>query len=199
MTLSVLIMIVAGYLVGSLNMAIITCKLFGLPSPCEKGSGNPGATNVLRLGGKSAAAVTLAGDVLKGFLPVIIAGTCNFTPATISVVGIAAVLGHILPVFHGFQGGKGVATLIGVMFGFSWIVGIVFAGVWLVTAAIFRYSSLASLVATAVSPVTVFICFSVQPAVFFVMLALLVIFRHHENIHRLVNGMESRIGEKSRH
>jgi glycerol-3-phosphate acyltransferase PlsY len=193
-----IIMIIIGYLAGSINSAIIICKILNLPSPRTIGSGNPGATNVMRLGGKKPAIATLFGDALKGFMPVLIAYLLNLDPVIVALVALAATLGHIFPIFFGFKGGKGVATLIGVMFGFYWIIGLFFLGIWLLVAFITKYSSLSSILATLIIPVVIYFFFGTYPTIVFVVLALIVIVRHHENIQRLVKGAESKIGQKAK-
>lgn len=193
-----IVMIIIGYLSGSINSAIITCALLRLPSPRSIGSGNPGATNVLRLGGKKAAIITLLGDALKGFVPVLIAYVLDLAPVYVAFVALAAILGHIFPVFFGFKGGKGVATLIGIMFGFSWIIGLFFIGIWLIVAFATRYSSLASILATVFTPVVVYCFFGGYSASVFCITAFIVVLRHHENIQRLIKGCESKIGQKTK-
>ena len=136
-----IILIIIAYLIGSLSSAIIVCKLMGLPDPRGEGSGNPGATNVLRFGGKKAAAITLLGDTLKGLLPVLLAKYLDITILGIALVGLAAFLGHLYPIFFEFKGGKGVATMLGVLFGFSWWIGLATAGTWLFVAKILKISS----------------------------------------------------------
>ncbi len=168
----------------------------GLPSPRSIGSGNPGATNVLRLGGKKAAAITLLGDALKGLIPVLIAHALHLSATEIGYIALLAVIGHIFPVFFGFKGGKGVATLIGVILGFYWLIGIIFLATWLICALITKYSSLSALIATIVSAACVIFIFSFNTALPFIIIAIIVILRHHENIKRLINGSESKIGQK---
>ena len=189
-------MLILAYLLGSINSAIITCKLLQLPSPRSIGSGNPGATNVLRLGGKKAAAFTLIGDALKGFVPALLAHFLGLSQIGIAYIALAAVIGHIAPLFFGFKGGKGVATLIGVMFGFYWLIGIIFVITWLLCALITRYSSLSALLATVLSSISIILIINFSTAVPFLMMAIIVIFRHHENIKRLCCGQESKIGQK---
>jgi len=133
-------LVIFAYLAGSLSSAIIMCKLFSLPDPRSQGSGNPGATNVLRFGGKKIAILVLTGDVLKGLIPVLIASTVGLTATGIALVGVSAFLGHLYPVFFKFQGGKGVATALGVLLGISWLLGVAIIVTWLVTAVIFRLS-----------------------------------------------------------
>lgn len=198
METTAIIMIIIGYLAGSVNSAIITCKLLGLPSPRTVGSGNPGATNVLRLGGKKAAIITLTGDALKGLVPVLIAYLLNLSPVYVACVALAAIIGHIFPIFFGFKGGKGVATLIGVMFGFSWYIGLIFLGIWLLVAYTTKYSSLSSILATALIPIAVYFFYGTSPTIIFGIIAIIVVLRHHENIQRLIKGTESKIGQKTK-
>lgn len=188
------------YLFGSISGAVIVSKLFGLSDPREVGSGNPGATNVLRSGNKFAAVLTLVGDVLKGVIPVALAQYYGMSVGVVACVAIAAFMGHLFPVFFGFRGGKGVATAIGVFATLSWKLLATFAVVWLLTALISRYSSLASLVAAAVTGLTSFAVFN-QPhqlqligAVVWILAFLFQ--RHRENIERLKSGNESKIGNK---
>jgi glycerol-3-phosphate acyltransferase PlsY len=187
--------IFAAYLVGSLSSAIIVCKLMSLPDPRGEGSGNPGATNVLRFGGKKAAAITLAGDVLKGFIPVFVVRYLGMDMQTVALVGIAAFLGHLYPVFFQFKGGKGVATMLGVMLGFSWWVGLATAGTWLFMAKIVKISSLSALVATLLAPVYVWLWYF-SPATLGVTIIMTVIlfWRHRSNIQNLLSGKEDKIG-----
>ena len=198
MQIAAIVMIIIGYLAGSINSAIITCKLLGLPSPRSVGSGNPGATNVLRLGGKQAAIITLIGDALKGLVPVLIAYLLNLAPVYVALVAMSAILGHIFPIFFSFKGGKGVATLIGVMFGFSWIIGLFFLGIWLFTAFTTKYSSLSSILATVLIPVVVYFFYGTNSTIVFAIVAVIVVLRHHQNIQRLIKGTESKIGQKTK-
>ncbi|NDE33881.1 MAG: glycerol-3-phosphate 1-O-acyltransferase PlsY [Gammaproteobacteria bacterium] len=187
------------YLMGSLSTAVIVSKLFGLPDPRQEGSKNPGATNVLRLGGKKAAAITLIGDALKGLIPVLIARHFELPVEILAAVGLAAFLGHLFPVFFGFRGGKGVATALGVLSGFSIWVGLAVLATWLLMAFLFRISSLAALLAAALSPLYLWlILHSGVLAGAALAMALLLISRHRGNIERLLKGEESRIGSKKR-
>ena len=188
--------IFASYLIGSLSSAIIVCKLMSLPDPRGEGSGNPGATNVLRFGGKKAAAITLAGDMLKGLIPVLVVKYMGMDMQTIALVGIAAFLGHLYPVFFQFKGGKGVATMLGVMLGFSWWVGLATAGTWLFMAKIIKISSLSALVATLLAPVYVWLWYF-SPATLGVTIIMTVIlfWRHRSNIQNLISGKEDKIGK----
>jgi len=185
------------YLLGSLSTAVIVSRVLGLPDPREQGSKNPGATNVLRLGGKKAAVITLVGDAMKGLIPVVIAQYLAVTPDMLAAVGLAAFLGHLYPVFFGFKGGKGVATALGVLTGFSGWVGLSVLATWLLMAWLFRISSLAALTAAALAPV--FVWFLVHSAVLTaaaLTMTFLLISRHRGNIERLLQGEESRSGEK---
>ena len=177
-------------------------KLFGLDDPREVGSGNPGATNVLRSGNKFAAGLTLLGDVLKGLLPILLAKAIGVSSSVLACVAIGAFMGHLYPLFFGFKGGKGVATAIGVFMALSWKLFLTFGLVWIATAAIFRYSSLASLLASAVAGVAAFAIFNdpselqIIGGVFWIVA--FTFQRHRENIDRLKQGTESKIGEKKK-
>ena len=187
--------IFASYLIGSLSSAIIVCKIMGLPDPRGEGSGNPGATNVLRFGGKKAAAITLFGDMVKGLIPVLFVKYFDANAITISLVGLAAFLGHLYPAFFQFKGGKGVATMLGVMFGFSWWIGLATAGTWLFMAKIVKISSLSALVATAVTPVYVWLWFNNMAAIGVTIIMTVILFwRHRSNIQNLIKGTEDSIG-----
>lgn len=187
------------YLVGSISSAILVCKLMRLPDPRSHGSGNPGATNVLRVGGKKAAAITLFGDMLKGLLPVLVAKLLHVSDLALAVIGFAAFIGHLFPVFFAFRGGKGVATMLGVMFGFHWAVGLATALTWLVVAKVFKISSLSALVATALAPFYVLLIMgSNKPLIIATAVMTLILFwRHRSNIQNLLSGKEGRIGKSS--
>jgi glycerol-3-phosphate acyltransferase PlsY len=197
---------VAAYLVGSLAFAVIVSRVMGLSDPRTFGSKNPGATNVLRSGSKAAAIVTLLLDALKGFVPVLLVKLFGkpygLEDGTLALVGVAAFLGHLYPVFFRFQGGKGVATFIGVVFGIHWILGIATGLSWLIIAFFFRYSSLASLVAAVFAPVYYLLLdrvawYAEKPvALALAVMAGLLWWRHRENIKRLLEGKESRLGAK---
>jgi glycerol-3-phosphate acyltransferase PlsY len=195
MLVTVLLSVIA-YLIGSISSAIIVCRLSGLPDPRSQGSKNPGATNVLRLGGKRLAAITLLGDALKGFIPVMITMNINASPATVAPVMLAAFLGHLYPLFFGFKGGKGVATAIGTLFGLSWVAGLLWVVTWLVMAFLFRLSSLAALTAAILAPIYVTLSINIFYAIPVAMMSFLLIWRHRENIHRIVQGTEPKIGQK---
>ncbi len=188
-------LIIAAYLIGSLSSAIIVCKLMGLPDPRGEGSGNPGATNVLRFGGKKAAAITLTGDMIKGLIPVLIAKYMGISVVGIVFVGFAAFIGHLYPIFFHFKGGKGVATMLGVMFGFSWWVGLATVGPWVFMAKIVKISSLSALVATALAPAYVWYWFNDVTAISITALMTIILFwRHRSNIQDLLSGKEGKIG-----
>ncbi len=193
---------IMGYLFGSISSAVIISKLFRLDDPRKVGSGNPGATNVLRSGNKVAAALTLLGDVLKGVLPVVLAKHVGVSNGVLACVAIGAFMGHLYPIFFGFKGGKGVATAIGVYIALSWQLIVTFGLVWLAVAAITRYSSLAALIASAVTGLAAFAIFN-QPAqlqliggVFWIVA--FTFQRHRENIDRLKQGAEPKIGQKKK-
>ena len=193
--------IIAAYLIGSLSFAVIISRYYGMEDPRTYGSGNPGATNVLRSGKKKAAALTLLGDALKGLVAVILArclqDRLGLSDDTIAMVAVAALVGHMWPVFFGFKGGKGVATALGVLLGLSWPVALICALIWLVMAFGFKVSSLAALTATVISPV---IAYFLMPHGSLVtatlIIALLVLYRHKSNIQNLLSGKESKIGDK---
>ncbi|WP_280190163.1 glycerol-3-phosphate 1-O-acyltransferase PlsY [Delftia sp. PS-11] len=199
---------VAAYLIGSLSFAVIVSRAMGLSDPRTYGSGNPGATNVLRSGSKAAAAVTLLLDAAKGWLPVALVQwfgeSLGLGAATLAAVALAAFLGHLYPVFFRFKGGKGVATALGVLLGISGWLGLAVALSWLAMAVIFRYSSLAALVAAALAPVYYLLCsglaWDAQAPVTaaIVVMAALLVWRHSENIQRLMAGKESKIGQKKK-
>ena len=188
------LLIPGGYLFGSISAAIIVCKLMSLPDPRTQGSRNPGATNVARIGGKKAAALTLAGDMLKGLIPVLLAHALDAGAVILAGTALAAFLGHLYPVFFGFQGGKGVATALGVSFGLHWPAGLTIAGIWLLMALVFRYSSLSALTAFALAP-AVFYWLMPEPPVVIAMLSLAVMlcWRHRTNIADLLAGREGKI------
>jgi glycerol-3-phosphate acyltransferase PlsY len=187
------------YCLGSLSSAVIVSRLAGLPDPREEGSKNPGATNVLRLGGKKAAAITLLGDALKGLLPVLLAQAAGAPPLILGAVGLAAFLGHLFPAFFGFKGGKGVATALGVLSGLAWPVGLAVLATWIAVAYLSKFSSLAALVAAALAPLHVWLWAGHSPALtgFAAVMAALLFYRHRGNIERLLKGQESRIGQKA--
>ncbi|WP_424947284.1 glycerol-3-phosphate 1-O-acyltransferase PlsY [Candidatus Spongiihabitans sp.] len=183
------------YCFGSISSAIIVCRIMRLPDPRTSGSNNPGATNVLRIGGKKAAAITLIGDLLKGLAPMLIAKMLTDNATVIALVGAAAFMGHLYPVFFSGKGGKGVATATGVFIGLSWPLTLVLLAIWLSMATAFRYSSLAALTAAALAPF--FVLWLVPGLPFFLLtlvIAVLLFWRHKENLSRLWRGQESKIG-----
>ena len=188
----------AAYLLGSVSSAILISRLLGLPDPRTEGSRNPGATNVLRLGSKPGAVLTLAGDIAKGVLPVLVARWILDEPVLLALAALGAFLGHLFPVYFRFEGGKGVATALGVLAAIDWQLALILIATWLVVAAVFRYSSLAALVTAVAAPVYLF--WLTGEPVFValgVVLAALLFFRHSENIRRLLCGNESKIGKKN--
>ncbi|MDO4227197.1 glycerol-3-phosphate 1-O-acyltransferase PlsY [Neisseria sp.] len=196
------LVVTAGYVIGSLSFAVIVSKFYGMADPRTYGSGNPGATNVLRSGQKKAAALTLLGDALKGLVAVLLAKwlqePLGLDSATIALVAVAALVGHMWPVFFNFKGGKGVATALGVLLALSWPTALVCAAVWLVMAFGFKVSSLAALAATVISPLAAYF-FMPYPSwvLSTVVIALLVLYRHKSNISNLLGGKEGKIGEKA--
>ncbi len=186
------------YCFGSVSSAIMVCRVMGLTDPRSTGSHNPGTTNVLRIGGKTAAVITLIGDVLKGLIPVLVARELTASTLTVSLVGAAAFLGHLYPVFFGFRGGKGVATACGVFLGISGVLTLILMAVWLTVAVLFRYSSLAALTAATLAPLIV-LWLLPDPwlLAMSLIIAALLFWRHRENITRLLAGTESKIKLKS--
>jgi len=202
-----LLLIPAAYLIGSISFAVVVSKCMNLPNPYSYGSGNPGATNVLRTGNKKAAVLTLIGDALKGFLAVMVARAILGDQSLTATLGswvlcgvvVAVFLGHVLPLFHGFKGGKGVATACGILFGINWILGAATLGTWIIVATFMRYSSLAALAAAVFGPIYFVFLFGFQPmAIALVLVCALLIWRHRNNITNLLNGTESRIGSKKK-
>ncbi|OAM26072.1 MULTISPECIES: glycerol-3-phosphate 1-O-acyltransferase PlsY [Eikenella] len=191
--------VAASYLIGSLSFAVIVSKCYGLDDPRSYGSGNPGATNVLRTGRKKAAALTLLGDALKGLLAVLLArwlqARFGLADETVAAVAVAVLVGHMWPLFFGFKGGKGVATALGVLLALSWPVALICAAVWLLMAFGLKISSLAALTATVLSPLAAAFLVpqpSWQAAI--AVIAAMVLLRHRSNIQNLLSGKESKIG-----
>jgi len=184
------------YLIGSFSTAIITCKIMGIEDPRKTGSNNPGATNVLRHGGKKAAIITLFGDMLKGLIPVLVAIQLQADILTISLVGLFALLGHIFPVYYGFKGGKGVATFYGVILGMNWLVGLIALGIWLGIAAVLKISSLAALASIFSTPFILWhFSQSIELTSAVALMSVLVFWRHKKNIQALLQGSETKIGK----
>jgi glycerol-3-phosphate acyltransferase PlsY len=202
-----LLLIPIAYLIGSISFAVVVSKCMRLPDPHSYGSGNPGATNVLRTGNKLAAVLTLIGDALKGYLAVMLARillgdeslTSTLNSWLFCGVVVAVFLGHLFPILHGFKGGKGVATACGILFGINWILGLATLGTWIIVAVFMRYSSLAALAAAVFGPIYFVFLFGFQPmGIALLVVCLLLIWRHRSNIHNLMNGKESRIGSKKK-
>ncbi|GAB4509420.1 MAG: glycerol-3-phosphate 1-O-acyltransferase PlsY [Sulfuricaulis sp.] len=183
------------YLLGSVSSAIVIARLMGLQDPRDVGSRNPGATNILRYGGKAAAILTLAGDILKGVIPVLIARALTADAVIITLTGFAAFLGHLFPVFFGFRGGKGVATALGVWLALNPWIGLLLIATWALMATVFRYSSLSALTASVVAPLYVAWLSPGMPyLVTMVIMSAILIFRHRSNIRNLLAGAETKIG-----
>jgi len=186
--------IVGAYLMGSIASAVVVARLMGLPDPRTQGSGNPGATNVLRLGGKKAAALTLLGDVLKGVIPVLAARLAGLPETGVALVALAAFLGHLYPVFFGFKGGKGVATAFGVLVAGAPLLGLAILVTWLAVAFASRISSLSALTAAALAPLYAhWLGLATVWTVVAGVIAVLVFWRHRSNIRNLLSGREGRI------
>jgi len=204
LTLDFLIIPIA-YFIGSISFAVVVSKCMRLPDPHSYGSGNPGATNVLRTGNKLAAVLTLLGDALKGYLAVMLARILlsddsfgsSMNSWLLCGVVLAVFLGHLFPIFHGFKGGKGVATACGILFGINWILGIATLSTWIIVAVFLRYSSLAAIAAAVFGPIYFVFLFGFQPmGIALFMVCALLIWRHRSNIANLLNGSEARIGGK---
>lgn len=201
-TLLTLLAVLAAYLIGSLSFAVIVSRVFGLADPRSYGSKNPGATNVLRSGNKKAAILTLVFDALKGVVPVLLVQfygpRFGLGEGTVAMVGLAAFLGHLWPVFFKFEGGKGVATAAGVLLAFNVWLGLATLATWIVVAFVFRYSSLAALAAAALVPLYQLLIWGAGPlAAAIVVMSLLLIWRHSANIQKLLAGTESKLGQKA--
>lgn len=195
MEVILIVMLALAYLLGSISSAIIVCRLMGLGDPREAGSGNPGATNVLRIGGergKLAAGITLAGDLLKGVVPVLLGHLFQLDALAIILIGASAFFGHLYPVFFQFKGGKGVATFLGVMLGLNFWAGLLVVASWLFVAKVLKISSLSALVASALAPIYLYLVTGEWGWVLITLVMTLVLFwRHRSNIGRLVRGEES--------
>jgi glycerol-3-phosphate acyltransferase PlsY len=200
-----LLLIPLAYLIGSISFAVVVSKCMRLPDPHSYGSGNPGATNVLRTGNKLAAVLTLIGDALKGYIAVMLARillgeqslTASLHSWVLCGVVLAVFLGHLFPIFHGFKGGKGVATACGILFGINGILGLATLSTWIIVAGFMRYSSLAAIAAAVFGPIYFVFLFGFQPmGLALLAVCALLIWRHRSNIQNLLNGSESRIGSK---
>jgi glycerol-3-phosphate acyltransferase PlsY len=199
------LLIPVAYLIGSISFAVVVSKCMRLPDPHTYGSGNPGATNVLRTGNKLAAALTFIGDALKGYFAVMLARiilgdqslTSTLSSWVLCGVVLAVFLGHLFPIFHSFKGGKGVATACGILFGVNLILGVATLSTWIIVAVFLRYSSLAALAAAVFGPIYFVFLFGFQPmGISLLVVCLLLIWRHRSNVRNLMNGTESRIGSK---
>ena len=185
------------YLIGAISFGIVMSYIFSLPDPRTIGSKNPGATNVLRTGKKLAALLTLLGDALKGALTVGLAQYFELSSLMVGLIAIATLIGHVFPIYYGFKGGKGVATAAGILFMFSWVMGLTVLGIWLGVFFIWRYSSLAAIIAGSLSPVIGFFYgIDFYELIASSMIALILILRHMENIKRLIDGTESGFKDK---
>lgn len=202
-----LLLLLVAYLIGSVSFAVVVSKCMRLPDPHSYGSGNPGATNVLRTGNKLAAVLTLIGDALKGYFAVMLARIVIGDDTLASVlhswllcgVVMAVFLGHLFPIFHGFKGGKGVATACGILFGINWILGAATLSTWIIVAMFMRYSSLAAIAAAIFGPIYFVFLFGFQPiGLALLAICFLLIWRHRSNIKNLIHGNESRIGSKKK-
>lgn len=188
------LLIIFAYLIGSISMAIIICKALDLPDPRTQGSNNPGATNVLRIGGKKAAAATLFGDGLKGFIPVAIGQYLGLETQALALIALAAFLGHVYPIFFGFKGGKGVATFIGSLLALNYFSGLAFIVTWLFVAKVLKISSLSALIATLLTPLYFYLITGDIEATFIVsILCLWIFYTHKSNIKRMLSGEEDSI------
>ncbi len=198
--MALLIVVVTAYLIGSVSFAVVVSRAFRLPDPREYGSGNPGATNVLRSGRKSAAALTLLGDSVKGWLAVFVAGQwiTEGTAMAMALAAVAVILGHMYPLFHRFQGGKGVATALGALLALSPYLALGVLATWITIAVFFRYSSLAALISAVFSVFFALLLFNAAHPFFFAVtvIAVLLIWRHRSNIRNLLNGRESKLGAR---
>ncbi len=199
-TLNIILFTGLAYLIGSFSSAIVTCKIMGIEDPRNTGSQNPGATNVLRHGGKKAAIITLLGDMLKGLIPVLVVSQLQLyqlqtDTLIIALVGLFALLGHIFPAYYGFKGGKGVATYYGVILGMNWLVGLIALAIWLGMAAIVKISSLSALVSIFFTPFILwYFSQSVELTSAVALMSILVFWRHKQNIKSLLQGSENKIG-----
>jgi len=205
MNLLLWLLIPLAYLIGSISFAVVVSKCMRLPDPYTYGSGNPGATNVLRTGNKKAAILTLIGDGSKGFIALVLARwilgddslAATLNSWVLCGVVLAVFLGHLFPVFHGFRGGKGVATACGILFGINWILGLATLSTWLIVAFFTRYSSLAAMCAAIFAPVYCVFLFGVEPmGLTLTLICVLMLWRHRNNIVKLLDGSETRIGSK---
>ena len=191
------LLIVGAYLLGSISSAILVCRVMRLPDPRTQGSNNPGATNVLRIGGKKAAAITLLGDSLKGLIPMLVAHALTDQSWVLAATGLAAFLGHLYPVFFGFRGGKGVATALGVQIGLYWPFGLSVAAIWLFVAKGLKISSLSALISMGIAPLLVWwFTRELNYLLLQTLITVLLFWRHRSNIRNLISGREGKISEE---
>lgn len=186
------------YLIGSISSAIIVSKIFKVTDPRKIGSGNPGTTNILRYAGKTAAALTLVGDITKGIIPIAIGYKLSFSPGALAFIGLCSLLGHMYPVFYQYKGGKGIATFIGILVALNWLLACCFILTWAATAFLTRYSSLSALLAITVTPIAAYII--EIPTSMLVVLSccsLIIFIRHKQNLVNLMRGDEKKIGQKA--
>ena len=188
--------LIASYLLGSVSSAIIICRILGLPDPRTEGSKNPGATNVLRIGGKKVAAFVLIFDGLKGAMPILLAHYFGLSLFELTIILLSAFLGHVFPIYYGFKGGKGVATYLGGLIGLNFFVGLTFSIIWLIVAKVIKVSSIAALTATLLSPIYFYFITThdVKATLVIFLINLFIYFTHRENIRRIMNGDEGVIG-----
>ena len=197
--LNIILFCSLAYLIGSFSTAIITCKIMGIEDPRNTGSNNPGATNVLRHGGKKAAIITLIGDMVKGLIPVLITLQFQTDNLILGLVGLSALLGHIFPVYYGFKGGKGVATYYGVILGINWQVALMALAIWLLAAALLKISSLSALISIFLTPLILWhFSQSIELCSAVATMSLFVFWRHKRNIKSLLQGTEVKIGKNAK-
>ena len=184
--------LIASYLLGSVSSAIIICRILGLPDPRTEGSKNPGATNVLRIGGKKVAAFVLIFDGLKGAMPILLAHYFGLSLFELTIILLSAFLGHVFPIYYGFKGGKGVATYLGGLIGLNFFVGLTFSIIWLIVAKVIKVSSIAALTATLLSPIYFYFITThdMKATLVIFLINLFIYFTHRENIRRIMNGKE---------
>jgi glycerol-3-phosphate acyltransferase PlsY len=188
------LLIIFAYLIASISMAIIICKILDLPDPRTQGSNNPGATNVLRIGGKKAAAATLIGDGLKGFIPVALGQYLGFGAQELALIALSAFLGHVYPIFFGFKGGKGVATFIGSLLALNYFAGLAFIATWLFVAKVLKISSLSALIATFLTPLFFYLLTDELEATYILaLISIWIFYTHRSNIKRMLSGEEGSI------
>ena len=183
-------------MIGSLSAAIIVCKVMSLPDPRTLGSRNPGATNILRIAGKKTASLVLLGDMLKGFVPLVLAQALHVEDNVMAAVGLAAFLGHLYPIYFGFHGGKGVATALGILLGLAWPLAVAVLATWLFIAKLFHVSSLSAIMAAIMAPIyTWWLLDSPPKLIMVIIISTMLLWRHRANIQRLLKGAEAKIGQ----